>query len=173
MKLSSFVLRSICFCFCLNRAISERQQELTTSVDGLLAAFGDFDSDKYTDLFLIHSNLSLFEIYKANAKNPNDFQTQNQLRCNAPPNQHILGIIPGDFHGEAMLDVVVSTKFVHEGVDDLFKLYLVKGNRTALNCENLTQSIAFAETRIQPLLLGKIKVKLYWIYFFSKLISLD
>jgi hypothetical protein len=131
-----------------------RQKDVRVQLNGLLAAFGDFDSDKYTDLFLIDSSLSRFEIHKASADNPYEFQTQLNLTCSAAANQTIVALIPADFHGEAMLDVVVLTKPSNHSDPDAYRLFLIKGNRTALNCSNLTRDRHFAVSRIQPLLLG-------------------
>lgn len=135
-------------------AEANRQKNIKIQIEGLLGAFGDFDSDKYTDLFVIHSNLSSFEIRKASADNPYNFQSQPELACSTAPDQTIVGLIPADYHGEAMLDVVVLTKSKSNTESDSFRLFLIEGNRTALNCSNLTFDQHFAVSRIQPLLLG-------------------
>lgn len=133
---------------------ANRLQSKPVQVLGLLAAFGDFDSDKYTDLFLIRSDKKSFEIQKANGQDHRSFSPQSELSCNTSSDEQVLGLIPADFHGEAMMDVVVITKSASGTSRDPFRLYLVKGERNSLNCTHFESGTYFAISRTHPLLLG-------------------
>lgn len=128
-------------------------------LDGILAAFGDFDSDKFTDIFVINSNRQSFEIQKASGVDHYSFTKQANLTCNCPKNEEIVGLLPSDFHGDAKMDVIVITKFKPNAPSgkwnlNLFNIYLVQGSTFSLECKNLENQKILFQSRIQPLLLG-------------------
>lgn len=126
-------------------------------LNGILAAFGDFNSDKFTDLFIINSDRQSFEIQKASDLDQYSFIKQSNLTCNCSKNEEIYGLIPSDFHGYAMMDVIVLTKFKSDDYtsnSNLFNVYLIKGTTHSLDCKNLMNQNVLFQSRIQPLLLG-------------------
>lgn len=135
--------------------ISYSKKPAQVKIDGLLAAFGDFNSDKSTDLFVITKNRTegdSFGVFKADTKKP-EFQAKCDLCCSAPNDESIVGLIPGDFRGKALMDLVVITKSNgHKGNKDLFNLYLVIGNRSHLSCNTSRWAQSpFATVISQPL----------------------
>ncbi|XP_073693021.1 T-cell immunomodulatory protein isoform X2 [Garra rufa] len=74
---------------------------------GMVAAFGDFNSDKQTDIFIIrkHSELSIF---LADLKAPY-FKPKVNLTKNAFPSDFtITSVVPGDYDGDSQMDVLVT-----------------------------------------------------------------
>jgi len=114
-------------------------------IKGILAAFGDFDSDKFTDLFVITNNGDSFAIYLAEEKYPHF--SESKLECFINKGKKIVGLIPGDFQGKAVMDIIV----IGSNMKSDFFLYLVKGNKTHLLCESLLQDQCFAKVKNQPL----------------------
>jgi len=127
-------------------------------LDGLLAAFGDFNSDKYSDLFIINSSRQSFEIQKAIDLDYYSFLKQPNLTCSCSQNEEIVGLIPSDFFGDAMMDVIIITKFRQDAYSSkwdstLFNIYLVRGTRHSLDCKSIENQNILFQSRIQPLLL--------------------
>ncbi|XP_050970097.1 T-cell immunomodulatory protein [Labeo rohita] len=74
---------------------------------GTVAAFGDFNSDKQTDIFIIrkHSELSIF---LADLKAPY-FKPKVHLTKDAFPSDfRITSVVPGDYDGDSQMDVLVT-----------------------------------------------------------------
>lgn len=77
--------------------------------DGLPAAFGDFNSDELTDVFVLRNDQDKIEILLA-------YEEEPLLRpCRPDPlicsfaDHKIMNVIPGDFDGDALMDVLVTT----------------------------------------------------------------
>ncbi|CAN8001481.1 unnamed protein product, partial [Ixodes hexagonus] len=73
---------------------------------GVLAAFGDFNSDKLTDLFLISSDMHNLEIRVATGTKPSF--AKSDVKC--PVSGIITSVMPGDFDGDSIMDVLVTAK---------------------------------------------------------------
>ena len=73
------------------------------------AAFGDFNSDEYPDLFVIDRNRRSIEILLGADVEP-FLRTNKNLRCSF--DLKVTSIVPGDFDGDAFMDVLVT---LHEG----------------------------------------------------------
>lgn len=78
--------------------------------DGLPAAFGDFNSDELTDVFVLRDDDEKIEILLA-------YEEEPLLRPSKPEpltcsfiDYKITSVIPGDFDGDAFMDVLVTTK---------------------------------------------------------------
>ena len=118
-------------------------------VQGVIASFGDFDSDKMTDVFLISPDGRTFSILQG-------FKTEPLLRknkkwtCTLPTSvssdENIVALMPSDFHGMAMMDVLVVTKNKNH-----YSLYLVQGNKHSLECSSLSEPLG-VKFKSQPLL---------------------
>ena len=121
---------------------------------GLIAAFGDFNSDKLTDVFVIDEEPTrssgrseirwTFHVIKQTEHKPYFVRYKRQSSCYSK--EKIISLIPGDFHGNTWMDLVVVTK-----VGDYFHTYLVRGNQTNLSCSMLNQ-VKF-RSKVQPLML--------------------
>lgn len=77
-----------------------------TANSGVLAAFGDFNSDKLTDLFLISSDMHNLEFRVATGAKPS-FE-KSDVKC--PVSGIITSVMPGDFDGDSIMDVLVTAK---------------------------------------------------------------
>lgn len=123
---------------------------------GLIAAFGDFNSDKLTDVFVIDEEPNrlndrseirwTFHVIKQTEHKPYFVKYKKQISCYST--EKIVSLIPGDFHGNTWMDLVVVTK-----VDDYFHTYLVRGNQTNLSCSMLHHSKVKFKSKVQPLML--------------------
>lgn len=72
----------------------------------VLGAFGDFNSDKLTDLFLASNDSHRLEIWVATGVKPSFYKSD--VQCTVPG--VITGIMPGDFDGDSIMDVLVTSK---------------------------------------------------------------
>ncbi|KAJ8963747.1 hypothetical protein NQ314_005408 [Rhamnusium bicolor] len=109
--------------------------------DGMPAAFGDFNSDELTDVFILLDNGKTMEILLAHEEEPLlRPSTPDRLRCTFS-NSLITSVVPGDFDGDALMDVLVTT--IHkrtEGDSDyessLTYVYVIWGGANHLNCSH-------------------------------------
>nr|CAG4640734.1 EOG090X03KG [Eulimnadia texana] len=97
-----------------------------------LAAFGDFNSDKLTDVFVLQNDMQGFEVLLANEKAP--FLRNSGIRCTFQ-NQRIVSLVPGDFDGDSAMDVlVVSQKNYNKLNNPNIDLYVAWGSLDAIEC---------------------------------------
>uniref|UniRef100_A0A8C1I9K1 Integrin alpha FG-GAP repeat containing 1 n=1 Tax=Cyprinus carpio TaxID=7962 RepID=A0A8C1I9K1_CYPCA len=74
---------------------------------GTVAAFGDFNSDKQTDIFIIRKDSELL-IFLADLKAPY-FKPKIQLTKEAFPSDiTITSVVPGDYDGDSQMDVLLT-----------------------------------------------------------------
>uniref|UniRef100_A0A9J7Z9G8 Integrin alpha FG-GAP repeat containing 1 n=1 Tax=Cyprinus carpio carpio TaxID=630221 RepID=A0A9J7Z9G8_CYPCA len=74
---------------------------------GTVAAFGDFNSDKQTDIFIIRKHSELV-IFLADLKAPY-FKPKVHLTKEAFPSDfNITGVVPGDYDGDSQMDVLIT-----------------------------------------------------------------
>ncbi|XP_064610624.1 T-cell immunomodulatory protein-like [Liolophura sinensis] len=73
--------------------------------DGFLAAFGDFNSDKKTDLFVITGNGQNLTLLSA--KKGGVFGKHVLIKSNSSSTDIITGVMPADFDGDSQMDVLV------------------------------------------------------------------
>lgn len=85
------------------------------------AAFGDFNSDEYPDLFVIDRNRKSIEILLGADVEP-FLRASKNLRCEF--DLTVTSIVPGDFDGDALMDVLVT---LHEG-DKQSSVFILWGN---------------------------------------------
>ncbi len=118
------------------------------NMNGLIAAFGDFDSNRLTDVFLITDNGKSIEIAEGFIKSEPLLRRVPNIKCefNNDSNDVIVAVIPSDFTGNAMMDLLVVTTthnlFTKAKTDNSkYKLWLFRGNLTNLEC-NTTVPLA-------------------------------
>ncbi|KAF6209846.1 hypothetical protein GE061_015598 [Apolygus lucorum] len=75
------------------------------ALEGIPAAFGDFNSDEYPDLFVI--NKHSFEILLGRDSEPLILKSPgSKLKCEFDTS--VTSVVPGDFDGDAIMDVLVT-----------------------------------------------------------------
>lgn len=109
--------------------------------DILPAAFGDFNSDELTDVFVLRNNEKTVEILLGNEEEP-------LLRPGSPPlmckfENSITSVVPGDFDGDALMDVLVTTAARRDENDDTEHkphtyIHIIWGGGNYINCSNET-----------------------------------
>lgn len=116
------------------------------NIKGLIAAFGDFDGDKLTDVFVIRDDHS-FAILGGYKDEPL-LRSRDDFVCKLPKesNEKIVALMTADFHGDAKLDVLVVTQ---DSSSSTHSLYLVPNKNNKLNCKGLENPINRTES--QPL----------------------
>ncbi|KAG2182189.1 hypothetical protein INT43_007116 [Umbelopsis isabellina] len=94
---------------------------------GTIAAFGDFNGDKYTDLFVLSTDQSTITIYT--------WKQNNFTFVPLPNPPHIAGldfvienVVPGDFTYDGQLDVLVMGRSNPNNAGDEIKMRVYKGN---------------------------------------------
>lgn len=111
--------------------------------EGLPAAFGDFNSDELTDVFVLYDNHEKIEILLAYEEEPLLRPSRpDRLMCSFT-DRKIMSVVPGDYDGDALMDVLVTTvKKSRNGDNDyerhLTDVYVLWGGVTSgssyLNC---------------------------------------
>ncbi|KAG0413188.1 hypothetical protein HPB47_009662 [Ixodes persulcatus] len=98
---------------------------------GVLAAFGDFNSDKLTDLFLISGDMHNLDIRIATGAKPT-FQ-KSDVKCTVPG--IITSVMPGDFDGDSIMDILVTAKADPSSKD--LKIHIFLGQLSlGIDCGN-------------------------------------
>ncbi|XP_050524922.1 T-cell immunomodulatory protein [Daktulosphaira vitifoliae] len=75
---------------------------------GQPAAFGDFDSDELTDMFILKDDGRTVEILFGSNVEP-FLKPGTKTKCSFK-NHKITSVVPGDFNGDALMDVLVTVK---------------------------------------------------------------
>uniref|UniRef100_A0A224Z258 Integrin alpha FG-GAP repeat containing protein 1 n=1 Tax=Rhipicephalus zambeziensis TaxID=60191 RepID=A0A224Z258_9ACAR len=111
----------------------------------VLGAFGDFNSDKLTDLFLASNDSHRLEIWVATGVKPSFHKSE--VQCTVPG--VITGIMPGDFDGDSIMDVLVTSKD-SGSKSDVVDVRIFWGRlRMGVDCANSTH---VSDVGWQPLL---------------------
>lgn len=96
--------------------------------DYLPAAFGDFNSDEYTDLFVLRDMAQTLEILLGQDVEP--FLRPAGLRCKFQ--NKITSVVPGDFDGDALMDVMVTLG----QPNGKYNVHIIWGGLNYLNCSH-------------------------------------
>jgi len=112
---------------------------------GMPAAFGDFNSDELTDVFMLCNDSFTLEIFLAADQEPL-LQPAPNLNCSFK--NHVTSVVPGDFDGDVFMDVLVTT---HDFGQKLTLAHILWGGSGHLDCNN--KSNLLIEMRTQPLAL--------------------
>lgn len=121
--------------------ISASSKDISVNVfgndrDGLLAAFGDFNSDELTDVFVTKKNGSVLQILLASDKEPL-LKKGVGMECTFE-DFLVTSVVPGDFDGDAFMDILLTTQ---SKADKLQKsvyndIRIIWGGVDNLNCSS-------------------------------------
>lgn len=130
---------------------TNEEQIIDTKTNGLISAFGDFDSDRFTDVFFISDRGKSLHLLKSYEKKP-EFRESTNLSCTFNHSSDIIvGVIPGDFNGDAMMDLMIVTQKSPD-ITHLFNIWIFKGDRITLDC-NTAKAPLLKDVRSHPLIL--------------------
>uniref|UniRef100_A0A8C7V3W8 Integrin alpha FG-GAP repeat containing 1 n=1 Tax=Oncorhynchus mykiss TaxID=8022 RepID=A0A8C7V3W8_ONCMY len=116
-------------------------QDVTTDLfgsenHGTVAAFGDFNSDKQTDIFIIREQSELV-IFLADLKAPY-FKPKVHIPKKAlPANCIITGVVPGDYDGDSQMDVLLTVQLKTKATSETM-VFVFWGNNQTLADLNKT-----------------------------------
>uniref|UniRef100_A0A2M3Z577 Putative t-cell immunomodulatory protein n=1 Tax=Anopheles braziliensis TaxID=58242 RepID=A0A2M3Z577_9DIPT len=99
--------------------------------DAIPAAYGDFNSDELTDVFVLRNEFHTLQILLGSEDKP---LLQEGPRCDYPK-LRITSIVPGDFNGDAYMDVLFTAQpnGVHHSANMTF-VYINWGSSESMNC---------------------------------------
>lgn len=138
------VLVSICLLLSPATCLDITDKVFEGDRSGLLAAFGDLNADKLTDVFVIAPDQKSFSVLLAHPEPP--YLRNHNLNCSVG-DLRIAGLVPGDFDGDAAMDVLVLV----QKTKDQFDGHIAWGSLTKINCPNISQPIV--QTMGHPLAL--------------------
>lgn len=77
----------------------------------LPAAFGDFNSDRRTDLFVVSEDRKTIEVLISHPEPPflRPSESPNGLKCTYK-SLNIVSVVPGDFDGDGAMDVLILSR---------------------------------------------------------------
>lgn len=144
LSVNSFVTPILLFLFILS---SVSATDITANVFGqdtnmIPAAFGDFNSDEYPDLFVIRGNGRMIEILLGSDTEPlirAQLKSSKGLSCSL--DYPITSVVPGDFDGDAIMDVMVTLDRPTSGLNclkdrDVQEVRVLWGSGGHLNCSS-------------------------------------
>lgn len=98
--------------------------------DTIISAFGDFNSDELTDIFIRSTDGKRLEIMLASDVEPL-LRRSKYTRCDFKQ-LNITSIVPGDFDGDAYMDLLITCK--SNTNSSLLDVYINWGGLDTLNC---------------------------------------
>lgn len=111
-----------------------RGSDITVNVfgnvlDGMPAAFGDFNSDELTDVFVIRNDKTV-QVLQASDQEPL-LSPRKDLTCTF--SDQVTSVVPGDFDGDVFMDVLVTT---FNSTTRLNDVHILWGGDGHFNCTN-------------------------------------
>lgn len=101
------------------------------NVEGVPAAFGDFNSDELTDVFMLLDDFRTIQVLLGAETEPLLHQGP---KCTFE-RFHITGVIPGDFDGDAFMDVLFTVRMSNVADDrNRLGVYINWGGADTMNC---------------------------------------
>ncbi|KAG7468551.1 hypothetical protein MATL_G00144130 [Megalops atlanticus] len=98
---------------------------------GTVAAFGDFNSDKQTDIFIIREQSELV-IFLADLKAPY-FKPKVHLPADRLPKDIIItSVVPGDYDGDSQMDVLLTAHPKSQSIEET-SVFVFWGNNQTLD----------------------------------------
>jgi integrin alpha FG-GAP repeat containing protein 1 len=117
--------------------------------DAIVAAYGDFNSDELTDVFILRDDFKTIEILLASDTTPLLKKQRENFRCHYP-DLHITSIVPGDFDGDTFMDVMFTARGKR---DNEINVYINYGESYRLNCTTKNDTAPVAVMIGEPLAL--------------------
>ncbi|KAK3597568.1 hypothetical protein CHS0354_018163 [Potamilus streckersoni] len=111
------LLQTFIFVICLPKSYIALE-DVTGNVlqgenNGIIAAFGDFNADKLTDIFVIRENGTVLQLLMAvQEKFSQETFKSVPLYTSKISNTTITSVVPADFDGDSRMDVLVTRKVV-------------------------------------------------------------
>lgn len=110
-----------------------------TNINCVPYAYGDFNADKRVDIFCVSNAGNQFEIWLAQEVEPL-FQLKKAYKLK--DNSKIFNIVPGDFDGDSIMDLLVVSQ---QGETAAFKMSYFKGQKSARYINDLEEEIVVSE----------------------------
>lgn len=102
--------------------------------NALPAAFGDFNSDELTDIFMLRNEGKTLEIFLASEKEPL-LRPGVGLKCDFTE-YRVTSVVPGDFDGDAFMDILITTQNITKTNKPSKNqdIRIIWGGEDSLNC---------------------------------------
>ncbi|XP_067126957.1 T-cell immunomodulatory protein [Centruroides vittatus] len=113
-----------------------------TDTSGLLAAFGDFNSDKLTDIFRISNDRRTVDILFGRDVEP--ILQKSSVKCRFDAKTIITSVMPSDFDGDSKMDVLVTT-IASDSENETNEVRILWGNKSNLDCDEDTHFAAIGQ----------------------------
>ncbi|XP_066440094.1 T-cell immunomodulatory protein [Eleutherodactylus coqui] len=111
---------------------------LGSETRGWLAAFGDFNADKQTDLFIVRGGNEL-RIFLADLKATPYFSPKVKLSLESE-GLIITSVVPGDYNGDSQMDVLLTTiPSAKDGADHPLSVVIYWGQNQTLSINHKSQ----------------------------------
>lgn len=136
------------------------ESDISNKGEHFILAFGDFNGDKLTDVFMVENEFKSLQVLLAHDKAP--YLRSTVFACTFE-RRSIVGIFPGDFDGSGSMDLLILTKFFED--EEEFEVYIAWGSLTSIECPTTTEPLF--KMHGQPLVLD------YNNDFISDLFGLD
>ncbi|XP_036326957.1 T-cell immunomodulatory protein [Rhagoletis pomonella] len=131
----------------LGRSSDITQQVFGDVKEGIVAAFGDFNSDELTDVFIIRDEMSTLEILYGAYTEP---LLRHGPYCSYEDHE-ITSVVPGDFDGDALMDVLVTLRPKRGAEENIYNVHVNWGGPDGINCSGVKNPIF--RTKGEPLAL--------------------
>lgn len=116
---------------------------------GLPAAFGDFNSDELTDVFVLSDNDRTVDILLANEEEPL-LRPGTNLNCTFHKHK-ITSVVPGDFDGDALMDLLLTTIRTEVPINNAKTNIFICWGGATLNCSDVDEKHPLITMMGQPL----------------------
>uniref|UniRef100_A0A8C7IUS4 Integrin alpha FG-GAP repeat containing 1 n=1 Tax=Oncorhynchus kisutch TaxID=8019 RepID=A0A8C7IUS4_ONCKI len=140
-------------------------QDVTTDLfgsenHGTVAAFGDFNSDKQTDIFIIREQSELV-IFLADLKAPY-FKPKLALckHLSSLSNCIITGVVPGDYDGDSQMDVLLTVQLKTKATSDTMAVVFWGNNQTLAHESCCVVFFPHRNAVWQPALSSPVKIRI-------------
>ncbi|CAL4059572.1 unnamed protein product [Meganyctiphanes norvegica] len=131
---------------CNVSSVNITNQVFGDSKDYSPAAFGDFNSDKLIDMFVLQDDGKTLQVLIAYAEEPY-LRKDVLLKCTYK-NMKIKSVVPSDFDGNGAMDVMIVS---FDKEDRKYNIFVLWGNLTHIDCGDENDPLLKMNT--QPLIL--------------------
>ncbi|XP_071445783.1 T-cell immunomodulatory protein isoform X2 [Hetaerina americana] len=115
-------------------------------VDRMPAAFGDFNSDKLTDMFVIQKDSKAVEVFLGSSQEP--LLRPSNYSCEFKT-LHLTSVVPGDFDGDGNMDILITS--LKRSAAKFTLVHILWGGMNHINCTKEEKPIM--KMKGQPLVL--------------------